>query len=278
MFKQDFPLPDSFHVATVQVATVWTNPESTREIDQPGIANPTNIEKWLAALSNEEKVALCNDNRVQTQLLYGEIAVVTEIEGEWAKVTIPSQPSKKDSNGYPGWVPLKQLQPVSKTSWIRPETAVIREKHAWLENESGEKLLKLSYMTCLPVVQVKGDRVEVMTPDGSRFLPKQVVEIFPTDKGGPKGNGDSMIEATEAYVGLQYLWGGMSSFGMIALVLPIICIRLMVIRLVEMHPIKLHLARRFLLTNYSLVTYYFLLMKKEKEVFIMLDFIMGMER
>ncbi|MEN2465311.1 C40 family peptidase [Ornithinibacillus sp. FSL M8-0202] len=213
MFKQDFPLPDSFHVATVQVATVWTNPESTREIDQPGIANPTNIEKWLAALSNEEKVALCNDNRVQTQLLYGEIAVVTEIEGEWAKVTIPSQPSKKDSNGYPGWVPLKQLQPVSKTSWIRPETAVIREKHAWLENESGEKLLKLSYMTCLPVVQVKGDRVEVMTPDGSRFLPKQVVEIFPTDKGGPKGNGDSMIEAAEAYVGLQYLWGGMSSFG-----------------------------------------------------------------
>lgn len=213
MFKHDFSLSDSFYVASVQVATVWTNSESAREIDEPGITNPTNIEKWLDYLSNEEKVALCNDNRVQTQLLYGEVVIVSEINGDWAKVTIPSQPSKKDALGYPGWVPLNQLKKVAKEDWLKPETAAISSKHAWLEDELGEKQIKLSYMTCLPVVQVGNERVEVITPIARGFLPVEDVEIFPTGEGGPKGDGLRIIEKAKEYVGLDYLWGGMSSFG-----------------------------------------------------------------
>jgi gamma-D-glutamyl-L-lysine dipeptidyl-peptidase len=213
MFKQSFPLPETFHVTAVQVATVWTNPESAREIDNLAIGEQVDIEKWLTALSTEEKVALCNDNRVQTQTLYGEAVIVTEIKDGWAKVTIPSQPSKKDKNGYPGWIPFHQLKEVRREAWIRSETVAITEKHAWLEDESGEKVMKLSYMTCLPVVQMQETRVEVLTPQGPAFLPKEAVQTFSTEQGGELGNGSTMIKDGEKHLGLDYLWGGMSAFG-----------------------------------------------------------------
>ncbi|WP_042143825.1 C40 family peptidase [Paucisalibacillus sp. EB02] len=213
MFKQSFLLPETFHVAAVQVGTVWTNPESPREIDSLATGNPTDIEKWLTDLSTEEKVALCNDNRVQTQVLYGEAILVTEVKGDWARIIIPSQPSKKDENGYPGWVPLYQLKEVKRDEWLRPETAAVTEKHVWLEDESGDKIIKLSYMTCLPVAKKEESRVAVHTPHGKGYLPREHIAIFPTDKGGKLGDGLSIIKAGEPYIGLDYLWGGMSSFG-----------------------------------------------------------------
>lgn len=213
MFKQTFDqIPDTFHVAAVQVATVWTNPESAREIDQLGVNNPTDIEKWYAQLSYDDKLALCDDNRVQTQLLFGEAAVITEIKDGWAKVTIPTQPSKKDENGYPGWVPLHQLQQVEKKDWFREETAAITDKQAWLEDEAGGKILQLSYMTCLPVAEKGATRVKVVIPQGFAFLPNESVAVFPTE-GADKRDGNSIVEAGKAYLGLHYFWGGMSAFG-----------------------------------------------------------------
>lgn len=45
MIKQTFDqFPEEMWVTAVQVATVWTNPESAREMDADGIANPTDIE------------------------------------------------------------------------------------------------------------------------------------------------------------------------------------------------------------------------------------------
>lgn len=213
MFAHNLRLPEIFHVASVQVATVWTNPESNREIDTFAVQSPTDVESWLSTLTYDEKVNLCDDNRVQTQVLYGEAVVITETKGDWAKVTIPSQPSKKNEFGYPGWIPLQQLQQVTKEEWFQEHTAAIHTKHAWLENATGEKVMKLSYMTCLPVVEEDDVRVEVITPTGTGFLQKECVTIFPTKEGGPKGDGNSIIQAGEQYVGLDYLWGGMSAFG-----------------------------------------------------------------
>ena len=72
-------------------------PNSAREIDIPGISNPVLLVEWLEALPYKERLALCDENRVQTQLLYGEPVLVEEIVGEWAKVIAIWQPSKKDS-------------------------------------------------------------------------------------------------------------------------------------------------------------------------------------
>ncbi len=86
----------------VPVATVWMSPESARGIDQAGLTNPVMLTKWLAQLSFETRLDLCDGNRVQTQLLYREPVIVEEIQGDWAKVIAVWQPSKKELHGYPG--------------------------------------------------------------------------------------------------------------------------------------------------------------------------------
>ncbi|RKQ34359.1 C40 family peptidase [Oceanobacillus halophilus] len=214
MFKQTFDLfPEEMWVTAVQVATVWTKPESVREIDQPGVTNPTNIEGWIDSLDYQASLALCDENRVQSQLLYGEPVLVTEIKDDFAHVIIPSQPSKKDERGYPGWVPLSQLKKVNKADWVQPKTAAVNTGKAWLESETGEKVMKLSYQTLLPVAAVGDNRVEVKTAHGNRFLPLQDVRIFQTEEGIEPGSGENIVKAGEPYLNLSYFWGGMSAFG-----------------------------------------------------------------
>ncbi|HAM80675.1 NlpC/P60 family protein [Ornithinibacillus bavariensis] len=214
MYTQTFlPFPDKFHVVAVQVATVWTAPDSPREMDRLAITNPTNIRAWLENQTYEDKVNLCEDNRVQTQALYGEAVLIQEVRGGWAKITIPAQATKKNEQGYPGWIPICQLAEVEKKNWQKEKTAAISVKHIWLKNEQGERELELSFMTCLPVLNVHADSVEVVTPKGVGYLPKEAVKIFPTEIGGEKGGGEAIIRSGENFIGLDYLWGGMSSFG-----------------------------------------------------------------
>ncbi|MFD2044443.1 NlpC/P60 family protein [Ornithinibacillus salinisoli] len=215
MFKQTFnQLSEKLWVTAVQVATVWTSPESAREIDSLGIENPTNMEEWINSLTYETSVALCDENRVQTQLLYGEAVLVTEVQGEWAHVVIPSQPSKKDSRGYPGWVPRKQLKKFEANEWYRSKTAAVTKPKIWLEAANGEKHLQVSFMTCLPVINQVADRIKVKTPDGHYFLPEDSVAVFHTNNGITEvGSGDEIVDMAKRFLGLEYFWGGMSAFG-----------------------------------------------------------------
>ena len=213
MFKQTFDLfPEDMWVTAVQVATVWTNPESARKVDEKGTANPTDIEGWVRDLSFQEKLALCDDNRVQTQTLYGEPVIVTKIEADFAHVIVPSQPSVKDARGYPGWIALRQLKKVKKKDWVQPKSAITVHDKVWtLKN--GEKETKLSYLTILPVLKEYEESVIVVTPHGIRELPKDAVHIFATEEGIPGGTPKDMIESVQSFIGLDYFWGGMSSFG-----------------------------------------------------------------
>lgn len=79
----------------VSVATMWTSPESARDIDEAAMENPVRLNKWLEQLSFEVRLDLCEANRVQTQLLYGEPVIVEEIRGDWGKVIAVWQSTKK---------------------------------------------------------------------------------------------------------------------------------------------------------------------------------------
>src|SRR5690625_8014262 len=94
--------PEHIWLTAVQVATVWTDPQSARSMDAPGTSNPTNMDQWIESLTYETNLALCEENRIQTQLLYGERVLVTAFKDDGAQVVIPSQPSKQDPRGYPG--------------------------------------------------------------------------------------------------------------------------------------------------------------------------------
>ncbi|MFD1036837.1 NlpC/P60 family protein [Virgibacillus byunsanensis] len=214
MTKQTFDqYTEELWVTAVQVATVWTSPTSAREIDTPGTTNPTNIDQWIDSLSYESTVALCDENRVQSQLLYGEAVIVTEVKDDWAHVIVPTQPSKKDNRGYPGWVPFKQLEKVQKNDWVSEQYAAVVNDKATLEDENGDQFMKVSFMTVLPVETTNNDRIEVKTPHGKRFVPAHAVQVFDGAQGLPKRAGTAIVQSGEPYVSLDYFWGGMSSFG-----------------------------------------------------------------
>lgn len=212
MMNQTFD-KDTLWITAVQVATVWTTKNSAREQDQSGLSNPTDIDHWITKLTQEQKTALCDEKRVQSQLLYGEVVEVIEIDRDWAHVIVPTQPSKKDTRGYPGWVPLAQLKEVETTYWEQPKSAVVIKKKAWLEADNSEKIIKLSYMTRLPVLNQYPQKIEVVTPHGTRFLSNDAVHVYDTDKGLEKKNGAEIVKLGEQFLDLAYFWGGMSSFG-----------------------------------------------------------------
>ncbi|GAA0321830.1 gamma-D-glutamyl-L-lysine dipeptidyl-peptidase [Oceanobacillus oncorhynchi subsp. oncorhynchi] len=206
-------LPETFHVTNVQAATIWTNPQAARAEDKDGISNPTDILKWVNALTYEESLALCNENRVQSQTLYGEPVIVLEEEGDWAHVIAPFQPSKKDSRGYPGYIPLRQLTRVDKDAWVQDKYSIVISKDAWLEAPAQNTRIQLSYLTILPYLGENETHVDVQTPSGKQQIAKEKTVTVTKKDGIQPGGGADIAAAGLPFIGLDYFWGGMSSFG-----------------------------------------------------------------
>lgn len=200
-------------LVNVPVATLWTSYESARDIDKEAISGTGNIEFWLEKLSYEPRLELCENNLVQSQVLYGnEVLIIDEVDG-WAQVVVPDQPTGKDERGYPGWIPKVQL--IQQSDWYikHGPVVMVTSKTALLYSEQDEQLMQLSYQTMLPAIEHLGDRIRVKTPTGIGILRTEDVVLHPSEKTIPKGNGTAIVAAGEQFLGLPYLWGGLSSFG-----------------------------------------------------------------
>jgi len=199
-------------LVNVPVATLWTSYDSARAIDNDAITNPAYVEKWLKGLSYETSLALCNDNLIQTQLLYGEEVICLEDKDNWVKVIALNQSSTKDSRGYPGWLPKAQL--ILLEDWVIDSTpiVVIEENTSALYNKDKEPQLTLSYQTILPLISKGEQWIQVQTPSGEGFLKAEEVRIYESQQKR-KGSGRDIVSSGEKFLGLPYLWGGMSSFG-----------------------------------------------------------------
>ncbi len=198
-------------VCGVKVATVWTNPESVREIDTPGIANPVQMMEWLEALPYKERLALCDDNRVQTQLLYGEPVLIDEVQGDWAKVIAVWQPSKKDTRGYPGWVPLSQLKRVTLVDAIGIGRIADNKAQIFYPNEAP--FLVVPFNTILPVVEERELYYVVQTPEGQALVYKKQMQFAESVELLPKLPVEKAVDLGVEFLDLPYFWGGMSSYG-----------------------------------------------------------------
>ncbi|PAF02225.1 C40 family peptidase [Bacillus velezensis] len=192
---------------TAAAANVWTLPSSPRSDDAPMLENPPQIRKWLASMGYEERLQLCTDNLVQTQALFGEEVIILKEEGEWAFVAVPGQPSNKDARGYPGWMKKNQL---SKDGFHTSSPAVwITKPTAFLYHTNGEPDLEVSFLTRLPAPGREKGFFRVVTPLGERF----VNEADADECRHTKGRAADVIETGMMFLGLPYLWGGLSGFG-----------------------------------------------------------------
>lgn len=208
----------------VPVATVWTKPESARQIDRPALGLPADVKAWLTAMTPEDNKDLCESNRTQTQLLYGTGVLMEEERDGWARVLVPSQTTRKNTEGYPGWMPRVQLAEAPKYAELADAAvakADVTADKAWLYRDRSltVPLLELSYMTSLPLLSIteEGGIAAVATPQGTGYLRKAEVRLDGPESGAAGGNGVSaglqIAQQGVRFLGLPYLWAGLSSYG-----------------------------------------------------------------
>ncbi|MFC3884084.1 NlpC/P60 family protein [Bacillus songklensis] len=200
------------YLVDAAVATIWTNPDSPRGIDQGAVSNPVLLREWLDSLTFEALLDLCNSNLVQSQALCGQEVMVLEEKGDWVLVVVPEQPSSKNSHGYPGWMPKGQLKK-KEEDYTGNGVAVVTSPTSLLYHDDGSSWMELSFQTRLPLVEESEDWVKVKTPSGTGLLRKDGTAVYASVVEIPKGNGQQIVEAGKAFLDLPYLWGGMSGFG-----------------------------------------------------------------
>jgi len=198
----------------VGVATLWVAPGLDRPVDQPAVSNPSDVRLWLENMSLRQEQRLIGD--LETQALYGQRVVILEDRGEWLKVAVKGQPTPRDAQGYPGWVPRRQLTfDTSLDVYKGKPFAQIDTKNTKLYNDRGlsRPFIKLSYATRLPVVGRSANAIKVATPeDGQKWLRATDATGYGSVAAIPEPTGRDLVRTAKIFLGVPYLWAGTSEF------------------------------------------------------------------
>ncbi|MBE3033862.1 MAG: C40 family peptidase [Actinobacteria bacterium] len=196
----------------VSVATLWVKPGLARPVDAAAVAAAADPRAWVAGMTTAQKRWLVG--KLETQALYGTRVTLLATSGAWSLVAVPGQPTPRDSRGYPGWVPTRQL------TAVRPQTgrrlAVIRRPTAWTWDTPSltGRVLELSYGTRLPAVAWTPSSVQVAMLDGrSLYLKRSAVALRRRGAAVTQPTGAQLVADARRFLGLQYLWAGTSGFG-----------------------------------------------------------------
>jgi cell wall-associated NlpC family hydrolase len=160
---------------------------------------------WAAAAPPGERLS---------QLLMGEPVLVLEERRGWSRVAAPWQESSRDEQGYPGWL---------RTSHLAAPAGVSEGPRAYVDRLlatctlPGRRAVALSLGTALRVDSVGGRTVTVRLPGGRRGeLPAGSVRVSgeaSDEAQQPSSDPVPVLEAARAFLGLGYLWGGTSAWG-----------------------------------------------------------------
>jgi gamma-D-glutamyl-L-lysine dipeptidyl-peptidase len=139
---------------------------------------PLDAHVWpTAAVTYSQRLALVG--HMPTQALYGERVLMLGRRGGWTHIAIPDQPSPLDRHGYPGWVRSWQLGKPFKAP------LVVTGRSAMLADGT-----QVGFGSQVPVGAVPAS--------ATRALPRTRIDI---------------VRTAEQFVGLHYLWGGLSRWG-----------------------------------------------------------------
>jgi gamma-D-glutamyl-L-lysine dipeptidyl-peptidase len=147
--------------------------------EAPGAGHlPLDPHVWpTAAVTLSQRLSLVG--HMPTQVLYGERVRVLVRRGGWTKIAVPDQPSPLDARGYPGWVRSWQLCP----AFAAP--LVVTTKVAKLPN---------------------GTQIGFGSQVPAGVLPASATRKLPVTRAG-------IVRTAEQFLGLHYLWGGLSRWG-----------------------------------------------------------------
>ena len=172
----------------VSVSTMWTSPEAP--CDSPGDSP---------------------EDGMLTQLLMGEPLLVLDRAGDWVRGCAPWQGSSLDARGYPGWVRAADLaDPVPRTDGpIAVVTA--RSTLCALEHEQA---VELSCGTWLWTDAVEEGAAVVLLPGGRKGRVPVGALRLSDKKAGPSFGAADLLDTARLFLGLEYVWGGTSTWGL----------------------------------------------------------------
>jgi len=201
----------------VAVATLWTGPDILRPVDAPSASNPVDMRKWTSDMNYEQQIQLSGDGMLETQALYGNKVRIIEKDGDWVKVAVAGQPEPGSNWGYTGWMPASQLTFTEKYHnksdhsfvMVTSPTAYVYQTPSF--NHQG---IELSYNTRLPYLGETKNAYRVMKPDGKHaWVAKSDGQHYQSQADIPEPTGKELVETGKQFLGLHYLWAGMSGFG-----------------------------------------------------------------
>ena len=174
-------------IGALAAALVLASPAQTSTVRVP-VANvweapnvghlPLDPRVWpTGAITYSQRLALVG--HMPTQVLYGERVRVLARRGGWTRIVVPDQPSPLDARGYPGWVRSWQLG----SAFAAP--LVVTTKVAKLP--SG---MQIGFGSQVPA--------GVLPAAATRKLPVTRADI---------------VDTAKQFLGLHYLWGGLSRWG-----------------------------------------------------------------
>jgi len=191
--------------AKVPVSTVWTSPDAPRDIDGPAVAAVPDVAEWAKSMDTETRLGL--HGRTLTQLLFAEPVLVRSERDGWSEILAPWQPSSADELGYPGWVPSSHLGelPGSATDPV----AVSVPMATLLAEPGGGALMELSFATVLASTDHADGFTRVALPDRAQgWLADDALRAV------SPGGAEDRIRLGSLFLGLEYLWGGTSAYGL----------------------------------------------------------------
>jgi cell wall-associated NlpC family hydrolase len=163
--------------APVQTATVRVPVANVWEVPNAGHL-PLDPHIWpTPQVTYSQRIALVG--HMPTQVLYGETVRVIEKRAGWTHIAVPDQPSPLDARGYPGWVRSWQLGQASTS------TLVVTARSAKLAN---------------------GTEVGFGSQVAAGALPATATRALPHTRA-------DIVRTAKQFLGLHYLWGGLSAWG-----------------------------------------------------------------
>jgi gamma-D-glutamyl-L-lysine dipeptidyl-peptidase len=190
--------------AKVPVSTVWSAPDAPRDIDAPAIAAQPDVAAWAKSMDTETRLGL--HGRTLTQLLFAEPVLVRSERDGWSEIVAPWQPSSQDELGYPGWVPSSHLGELPGAA-SDPVAVAVPTAPLFAEPGAGQ-ITELSFATVLASIEHADGHTRVATPDGgSGWLADDILRTGP-------GTAEDRLLLGAQFLGLEYLWGGTSAYGL----------------------------------------------------------------
>jgi cell wall-associated NlpC family hydrolase len=163
--------------APVETATVRVPVANVWEAPNAGHL-PLDPHVWpTPKVSYAQRIALVG--HMPTQVLYGETVRVLEKRAGWTRIAVPDQPSPLDARGYPGWVRSWQLGAAVKAP------LVVTARSARLAN---------------------GTEVGFGSQVAAGTVPATATRPLPRTRA-------DIVRTAKQFVGLHYLWGGLSAWG-----------------------------------------------------------------